>query len=69
MDLLDTYLDLARQREKELAREASEARDRHRTREFRSTHSEKGTSPLGNSLKRIAVSLTKNHLIRGYRDR
>ena len=56
MDLLDTYLDLARQREKDLAREASEARDRHRTREFRSTHGEKGSSPLGNSLRRIALS-------------
>jgi hypothetical protein len=59
MDLLDTYLDLARQREKDLAREACEARVRHRTREFRSTHGEKGSSPLGNSLRRIALSLTK----------
>jgi hypothetical protein len=59
MDLLDTYLDLARQREKDLAREASEARDRHHTREFRSTHGEKGSSPLGNSLRRTALSLTK----------
>jgi hypothetical protein len=59
MDLLDTYLDLARQREKDLAREASEARDRHRTRELRSTHGENGSSPLGISLGRIALSLTK----------
>ena len=59
MDLLDTYLDLARQREKDLAREASEARDRRRTRESRSTHSEKGSSPPGKSLRRTALSLTK----------
>jgi hypothetical protein len=59
MDLLDTYLDLARQREKDLAREASEERDRHRTRESRSTHGEKASSPLGKSLRRTALSLTK----------
>jgi hypothetical protein len=59
MDFLDTYLDLARQREKDLAQEAREARDRRRTRESRSTHSEKGSSPLGNSLRRTALSLTK----------
>ena len=59
MELLDTYLDLARQREKDLAREASEARNQRRTRGFRSTHGEKGSSPLGDSLKRTALSLTK----------
>jgi hypothetical protein len=59
MGLLNTYLDLARQREKDLAREASEARDRRRTREFRSTNGKKGSSPLGNSLRRTALSLTK----------
>lgn len=59
MDLLDTYLDLARQREKDLAQEASEVRDRRRTRESRSTHSEKGSSPRGKSLRRTALSLTK----------
>jgi hypothetical protein len=59
MDLLDTYLDLARQREKDLAREASEVRDRRRTRESRSTHSEKGASPLEKSLRRTALCLTK----------
>jgi hypothetical protein len=59
MDLLDTYLYLARQREKDLAREASEARDRHRTRESRLTHGEKGSSPLGQPLRRTALSLTK----------
>jgi hypothetical protein len=59
MDLLDTYLDLARQREKDLAREASDARDRRRTRESRSTHGEKVSSPLGKSLRRTALSLTK----------
>jgi hypothetical protein len=59
MDLLDTYLDLARQREKNLAQEASEVRDRRRAREPRSTHSEKGSSPRGKSLRRTALSLTK----------
>jgi hypothetical protein len=59
MELLDTYLDLARQREKDLAREASEARDQRRTRGCRSTHGEKGSSPLGNPLRRTALSLTK----------
>ena len=59
MDLLDTYLYLARQREKDLAREASEARNQRRTRGCRSTHGEKGSSPLGNSLRRTALSLTK----------
>jgi hypothetical protein len=59
MDLLNTYLDLARQREENLAREASEARNQRRTREFRSTHGEKGSSPLGKSLRRTALSLTK----------
>jgi hypothetical protein len=59
MDFLDTYLDFARQREKDLAQEAREARDRRRTRESRSTHSEKGSSPLGYSLRLTALSLTK----------
>jgi len=58
MGLLGTYLDLARQREKDLAREASEARNQGRTRVCRSTQGEMGSSPLGNSLRRTALSLT-----------
>jgi hypothetical protein len=59
MELLDAYLDLARQREKDLAREAIEARNQRRTRGCRSTHGEKGSSPLGNPLRRTALSLAK----------
>jgi hypothetical protein len=59
MDLVDRYLDLACQREKELAREASEAGDQRRTRKCRSAHGEKGSLQPGKSLCRTALYLTK----------
>jgi hypothetical protein len=59
MDFLDTYLDLARRREMDLAREAREARDRRRTHGTPSTRGEKSSSPLGDPLRRTALSLAK----------
>jgi hypothetical protein len=60
MDFLDTYLD-ARQREMDLARVAREARERRRrrTQGSRLTDGENNSSPLGDSLKRSALSLTR----------